>query len=137
MEDSTGTEMTAFAKGAGGRGVGGLLIPLNGLLIFSSSCICFSQTPEQLLRNLRLLPLTVKKKKKALASCGRSAPSCAELSVEASRSPKAKRRRHHQEPQLPFPAFQVSQDAHNRWVLLLCWTHIEPGIREPNSGLAV
>lgn len=72
MEDSTGTEMTAFAKGAGGGAGagGGLLISLNGLLIFSSSCICFSQTPEQLLRNLRLLPLTLKKKKKELASCG-------------------------------------------------------------------
>lgn len=72
------------------------------LLVFSSSCICFSQISEQLLGIFRLLSLPLNRKT-MLASCGRSAPSCVELCVEASRCAKAMTRRHHQEPQWPLP----------------------------------
>ena len=78
------------------------LTPRICLLFFSSSCICFSQIPKQLLGIFRLLSYPLKRKT-VLASCCGSALCCVGPSVEASRCAKAKNRRHHQEPQLPLP----------------------------------
>lgn len=110
----------AFAKGGWGELRGG---PHSSYLPFGfqQQLHLFLSDPKPLLGKFKLLSFPLKGKRE-LASCGRSAPSCAEPSVGASRCAKTMRRKHHQEPQLLLPLFSVSRDAHDCSVLLLCWT---------------